>query len=105
MMIHKDKCLELGLPEPQSYDNQLTYIKRLLLLGFSFNTRMARYCGIGNLHSLVSPLKKNGYQFNLDHGRVKCPFTGIVPPHPVDILSMSPEQIAHYKKTKAAKKY
>ena len=48
MMIHVDKCLELGLPEPKSYDNQLTYIKRLLLLGFSFNTRMARYCGIGN---------------------------------------------------------
>jgi len=104
MMIHIDKCLELGLPEPKSYDNQLTYIKRLLLLGFNFNTRKARYCGIGNLHSLVSPLRKKGIEFNLDHGRVKCPFTDTTPPHPVDILSMTPEQIAHYKKTKADKK-
>ena len=103
MMIHKDKCLELGLPEPKSYDNQLTYIKQLLLLGIRFNTRMARYCGIGNLHSLVTPLKKKGIEFNLDHGRVKCHFTGTTPPHPVDIISMTPEQVALYKKTKAAK--
>ncbi len=104
MMIHKDKCLELGLPEPKSFDNQLTYIKRLLLLGFDFNTRKARYCGIGNLHSLVTPLKKKGIKFNLVHGRVKCHFTNTIPPQPVDIISMTPEQIAHYKETKAAKK-
>ena len=104
MMIHIDKCLELGLPAPKSYDNQLTYIKRLLLLGFSFNTRMARYCGIGNLHSLVAPLRRKGIDFTKVKNIVKCPFTGKTPPYPVDILSMSPEQIAIYKKTKAAKK-
>jgi hypothetical protein len=104
MMIHKDKCLELGLPEPKSYDNQLTYIKRLLLLGFSFNTRMARYCGIGNLHSLVAPLRRKGIHFNKAKKQVKCPFTGKTPPYPVDILSMTSEQIAHYEKTKTAQK-
>jgi hypothetical protein len=104
MMIHKDKCLELGLPEPKSYDNQLTYIKRLLLLGYSFNTRMARYCGIGNLHSLVEPLKKKGIEFIKVKSIVKCLFTGKIHPYPVIVLSMSPEQIALYKKTKAAKK-
>ena len=48
MMIHKDKCLELGLPEPKSYDNQLTYIKRLLHLGFGFIPRMGGFCGLEN---------------------------------------------------------
>jgi hypothetical protein len=104
MMIHIDKCLELGLPEPKSYDNQLTYIKRLLLLGFSFNTRMARYCGIGNLHSLVAPLRRKGINFTKVKNLVNCPFTGKTPPYPVDILSMTPEQIVLYKKTKADKK-
>ena len=104
MMIHKDKCLELGLPEPKSYDNKLTYIKHLLLLGIRFNTRMARYCGIGNLHSLVTPLKRKGIEFKLEHGRVNCPFTNKTPPHPVDILSMSPEQIVKFQKNKTAKK-
>ena len=104
MMIHIDKCLELGLPEPKPYDNQLTYIKRVLLLGFNFNTRIARYCGIGNLHSLITPLKRKNINFTLEHGRVKCPFPGETPPHPVDIISMTAEQIADYKKTKTAKK-
>ncbi|MFT6987888.1 MAG: hypothetical protein ACJAT7_003753, partial [Psychromonas sp.] len=35
---------------------------------------------------------------------VKCPFTGDFPPYPVDILSMTTEQIIQYKKTKTAKK-
>jgi hypothetical protein len=104
MMIHIDKCLELGLPEPKPYDNQLTYIKRLLLLGFNFNTRMARYCGIGNLHSLIVALRCKGIEFNSTKNQVKCPFTGKTPPLPVIVLAMTPEQITQYKKTKAAKK-
>jgi hypothetical protein len=103
MMIHKDKCLELGLPIPESYDNQLTYVLKVISIGHKFSTRTARFIGIHNLHSIAPILYKKGYIFTLDHGRVKCPFTGKVPPHFVDILSMTPEQIAHYKKTKAAK--
>jgi hypothetical protein len=103
MMIHKDKCLELGLPIPASYDNQLSYVLKVISLGHKLNTRLARFIGIHNLHSIAPILHKKGYQFTLDHGRVKCPFTGDVPSYPVDILSMTPEQIAHYKKTKAAK--
>ncbi|WP_426357978.1 hypothetical protein ACPUVO_16250 [Pseudocolwellia sp. HL-MZ19] len=104
MIIHIDKCLELGLPEPKPYDNQLTYIKRLLLLGFSFNTHMARYCGIGNLHSLVNPLRKKGIEFIKEKSLVKCLFTGKTYPYPVIVLKMSPEQITYYKNTKTAKK-
>lgn len=103
MMIHKDKCLELGLPLPASYDNQLTYVLTVISIGHKLNTRTARFIGIHNLHSIAPILHKKGYQFTLDHGRVKCPFTGKVPPFSVDILSMTPEQIALYKMTKAAK--
>ena len=104
MMIHKDKCLELGLPEPMSFDNQQSYVLKVISIGHKLNTRTARYIGIHNLHSVAPMLHKKGYQFTLEHGRVKCPFTGITPPYPVDILSMTPEQIALYKKTKATKK-
>ena len=104
MMIHKDKCLELGLPLPASYDNQLTYVLKVISIGYKLNTRTARFIGIHNLHSIAPILHKKGYKFTLDHGRVKCPFTGKVPPYPVDIVSMSSEQIAHYKEKKAAKK-
>jgi hypothetical protein len=103
MMIHKDKCLELGLPEPKLYDNQLTYVLKTISQGYKFDTRMARYCGIGNLHSIAPILNKRGYQFTSEQGRVKCPFTGDIPPYTVIILSMTPEQIAHYNKTKTAK--
>jgi hypothetical protein len=104
MMLHKDKCLELGLPEPLSFDNQISYTKRVLVSGLRFDTRKARYCGIGNLHNLVSLLKKSGVVFNSEHGQAKCPFTGKTPPHHVDIISMTPEQIAHFQKEKTAKK-
>ena len=105
MMIHGDKCLELGLPEPRSFDNQQTYVLKVITNGFRLDTRKARYIGIHNLHSIASMLYKKGYQFTLEHGHVDCPFTGKIPPYPVDILSMTPEQIAHYKNTKTAKKY
>jgi len=104
MMIHKDKCLELGLPEPKSHDIQQTYVIKVISSGFQLDTRMARFIGIYNLHSVASTLARKGFKFTLSHGRVKCPFTDKVPPHPVDILSMTSEQIAHYKETKAAKK-
>jgi len=104
MMIHKDKCLELGLPIPANFDNQQTYVLKVIVDGFKLNTRTARFIGIHNLHSIAPILYKKGYQFTLDHGRVKCPFTDKVPPYPVDIISMTPEQIAYYKEEKTAKK-
>jgi hypothetical protein len=104
MMIHGDKCLELGLPIPTRFDNQQTYVLNVIANGFKLDTRMARFIGIHNLHSIAPMLYKKGYPFTLEHGRVKCPFTGDFPPYPVDILSMTPDQIVQYKKTKTAKK-
>lgn len=103
MFIHQDKCLELGLPEPESYDTQTAYVIKTILNGDKFDTRKARYIGIHNLHSIVSKLTKTGFKFTLEHGLVKCPFLKVTPPHPVDIVYMSPEQITFYKKEKAAK--
>jgi len=97
MMIYIDKCIELGLPTPKSYHNQQSYVLSVITQGIKLNTRLARYIGIHNLHSLVSTLKYKGYKFTLEHGRVACPFTGKIPPHPVDILFMSYEQIKAYK--------
>jgi len=100
MMIHKDKCLELGLPLPSSFDNQQTYVIKTISGGIKLNTRKARFIGIHNLHSIASSLARKGYDFTLEHGRVRCPFTNKIPIFPVDILSMSPEQIQLYQESK-----
>lgn len=97
MMIHTDKCIELGLPAPKSYHNQLSYVISLITQGIKLNTREARYIGIHNLHSLISTLKRKGHKHTLEHGRVYCPFTGETPSQPVDILSMNYVQIEAYK--------
>ncbi|WP_077340028.1 hypothetical protein [Pseudocolwellia agarivorans] len=103
MNIHTDKCLELNLPEPKSYDTQRAYVIKLISSGFVFNTRMARYIGIHNLHSIVSTLAKKGYKFIVKHGLTECPFSNTTPPQLVDIVYMTAEQITFYKKEKAAK--
>lgn len=103
-MIYKDKCLELGLPEPASFDNQITYVTKVITSGYRLNTRIARYIGIHNLHSLIPIIAKRGLIFVLEHGRVNCPFTKEIPPYPVDIVYMTTEQLTDYQKEKAAKK-
>ena len=103
MSIHKDKCLELGLPEPESYDTQIAYVIKTISNGYRLDTRMARYIGIHNLHSIASKLAKSGFKFTLKHGLAKCYYTKTTPPQNVDIVFMTSEQIAIYKKEKAAK--
>jgi len=104
MNIHKDKCLELGLPEPENYDTQSAYVLKLISNGYKFNTRMARYIGIHNLHSIVSKLTKSGLDFTLVHDLAKCYYTKTTPPQNVDIVFMSPEQIIIYNNKKVAGK-
>ena len=104
MTIDKKKCLELGLPEPKSYVTQPAYIINLMVSGYIFNTRMARYIGIHNLHSVASKLKKKGHKFIKKHGRVRCPTSNEIPPQNVDIVYMTAEQIASFKEERAAKK-
>lgn len=106
MMIHKDKCIELGLPKPKSFHTQKTYLIESVAAGYTYDTRISRYIGIHNLHSIASAiLKKAPDLLTLKHGRVLCPFTGKRPSQHVDIIYMTPRQQQAYKQRnkKAAK--
>lgn len=99
-MIYKDKCLELGLPEPQSYHNQETYVLMAISLGYNIHTYVARYIGIANLHSVVSTLKFKGHRFT--HAkRAYCPQNKTVLPYSVVNVSMNNEQVLFYKAKKS----
>ncbi|PMP04604.1 hypothetical protein BCS95_05465 [Vibrio breoganii] len=91
-MIYKDECFELGLPEPKKGEQQVHYVKRVMLEGIKLDTRQARYIGIGNLHSIVSNLNKQYVPFSLSHQRARCPKTGEVPPYAVDVIWMTDEE-------------
>ncbi|WP_063704715.1 hypothetical protein [Pseudoalteromonas gelatinilytica] len=95
--INIANCLELGLSTPKKYEKQINYVLRLLLTGYSINTRMARYIGIYNLHSILSKLKKRGVPFTIDHVKAYCPLVQEVISNPVDKAYMSFEQVSLYK--------
>lgn len=100
-MIYKDKCIELGLPTPKTYHNQETYVLMAISLGYKIHTYVARCIGIANLHSVVSTLKRKGYNFTKEKKRAYCPQNKIVPPHSVVNVSMSSEQILFYRAKKS----
>ncbi len=102
-MIHADKCQEFRLPKPKSSETQLTYITRTIAEGFNLNTRICRYTGIHNLHSIVATMKRKPVPFTLCRGVAICPFTGEAPPYPVDQIFMTLEQKDQYRKEKTAK--
>lgn len=98
MMIHSDKCKELGFPAPLSSETQRGYVLRVIAKGHTLNTRVCRYIGIHNLHSIASSLANKRVVFTLRHGRAYCPFTRETPSLPVDIISMTPEQQSSHQK-------
>ncbi|MCW3172820.1 hypothetical protein [Shewanella subflava] len=102
-MIYSDECLELGLPLPLTGEKQIDYVKRLLASGRSINTRIARYIGIGNLHSIVSTMQKQRFPYAIKHSAVFCPKTKRVPPQLVDVVWMNEEQLKEYWEMKGAK--
>ena len=104
MMIHKNRCLELGLPEPKSFHTQKTYVLLAISNGHTLDTRTAKYIGIANLHSIAPSIRRAGFQFEHEKRFAIDYETGEVPPYKVIHLSMTPEQIAYYKEAKTAKK-
>jgi hypothetical protein len=90
--MYLKKIEELELPEPKCDEKQYTYILRILLLGIAINTRICRYIGIGNLHSLVSELKKKRIPHTVEHRAVIDPATGKLNPYPVDVVWITAEQ-------------
>jgi hypothetical protein len=90
--IHKDKCEELGLPEPKGYDTQFNYLLRCIKQGLEIHTYICRYIGIGNLHSLISEMKRKGIPITVEHKKGYCYFTNEIRPHLVDHIYMTAEQ-------------
>lgn len=87
-----DACVSLGFPMPFKWEDQICYIRRLLLDGHSINTRQARFIGIGNLHSVVPVLRRKGFPIRVWHTQALDPRTGERPPQPVDHISLDIEQ-------------
>jgi hypothetical protein len=99
-MILTNKCLELGLPEPKQNEEQLHFVKRVIAEGNSLNTRVCRYIGIHNLHSIVPKLFKLGIKFEWVNSPVYCPLLEITPPEPVIVIYMTMEQQKEYWEAK-----
>lgn len=104
MLIRKDRCLELGLPEPKSYQTNLSYVMAAVISGHVLNSRICDYIGVRNLHSVISSKKAKRYNFTKTLGLAFCPASNVIPPYPVDIVYMTDEQrSAYYAKRKPAK--
>ena len=101
-MIFKDKCIELGLPEPKDYETDESYILRTIANGHVLNTRMCCYCGIFYLHSIVPKIHEKKYEFTWGLGLAKCEFTHKTPRREVIIIYMTKEQQEQYRNEKAA---
>ena len=100
MTIHKDKCLEIGLPAPKRHHTHVSYVLNCIATNYNLNTRICRYIGIHNLHSIVSTINSKKIEFTLAHEPVLCPFTGKIPYNPVDVIYMTNEQQEQYQSTK-----
>lgn len=96
MITYKSECIELGFPEPRTFDNQQSYIIYCISNDHTMNTRQARYIGIGNLHTQASNIKKKGHKITVDKVKARCIKTSIILPHPVDIVYMTGQQQKEY---------
>ncbi len=93
-MIDKAKCQALRLPAPKIKQSQPNYVLACIAAGHSINTRIGRYIGIGNLHTVISNLKKRKSppSFTVEHDTVWCPSTNTVPKEKVDVAYMTSGQ-------------
>ena len=92
-MIQKEKCLELGFPTPYLLETHDSYVRRLMLEGYEFNSRQAQYIKINNLHSVKSSLQnKKKIQFEYKLAPAYCPVLNCVPKQPVLHIFMTQEQ-------------
>lgn len=92
-----EACEAIGFPPSKPTEEQLLYVRRLLISGFRINTRQARYIGIHNLHSIAATLRRRGLKFTTEHKPALDPRTGELPTQPVDWLYMTAEQLADAK--------
>lgn len=93
-LLNAKNCFLLGLPEPRKQESQWEYIRQILLAGHSINTRQCRFIGIGNLHSVVSALRKWGLPLRIEHKPAIEPRSGESLPQPVDHVSTDFAELA-----------
>lgn len=93
-LLNAKNCFLLGLPEPCKQETQREYIRRILLAGHSINTRQCRFIGIGNLHSVVSALRKRRFPLRVEHKPAIEPPSGELLPQLVDHVSADFAEVA-----------
>jgi len=102
-MIRRNKCLDLGLPEPNDCQKESNYVLSVISQGLTINAGTARYIGIDELQNVVCALKRKGYLFTVEDKEVECPSTGQLTAFPVMVLSMTKEQQKLYENEKSHK--
>lgn len=95
-MMIIERCIELKLPTPRGFDTEPSYLITCIQSGHTINTRICRYIGIGNLHSVKPVLRKMKVPFTEVMGRAFCPTRGVIPPEPVLHIYMDAEQQQDY---------
>ena len=96
-MIPRNKCLELGLPEPNDCQKESNYVLSVISQGLTINI------GIDDLQDVVCAIKRKGYLFTVEDKEAECPSTGRLTPFPIMVLSMTDEQQALYKNEESRK--
>lgn len=99
-MMLKEKCLELKLLEPNSFDTDISYIVRCISSGYIITTRICRYIGIGNLHSITPKLSDKGIDFTSNNGPAYCYFSKTIPLDHVIVIYMTKDQQATHRAKK-----
>jgi hypothetical protein len=94
-MLYPERIKELGLPEYKG-EKHIHYLMKILLKGYTIDTRKCRYIGIGNLHSEIPKFIKKGFPFRKRKGRVVDPATNAIPPYEVIIIRMTKTQKREY---------
>lgn len=104
ILLNKARCAELNLPIPHSFYTCESYVLHCISKAYTLDTRMCRFIGISNLHSVVSALKNKGVCLTVSHEKVYDPALQRIIPYPVDVVSMTPNQRDEYFSNKTPAK-
>ncbi|MDC0611154.1 hypothetical protein OAP63_10470 [Vibrio sp.] len=94
-MLYPERVKELGLPKYRG-EKHIHYLMKILLKGYTIDTRQCRYIGIGNLHSEVPKFIKKDFPISERKGRVVDPVTNLIPTQEVIIIWMTKTQRNEY---------
>ncbi|MGO3344906.1 MAG: hypothetical protein ACTIM4_08560 [Marinomonas sp.] len=102
-MLYQDRIAQLGWPEHKG-QSQRQYISKLLINGFTINSKQCHYIGINHLHSILPKLNERGFPCTVEHKKVIDPATGKLSPTNVDSVHMTQEQRQEWLDKQAEKR-